>query len=64
MLQHEKKIPSRLKEDVHKSYIMPATLYVNNAWCVKECWMGILQKSERSIVNEIYGVQPKDIKNS
>ena len=36
-----------LKGAVYKSYVRPAILYESEAWCLKECEMGILQRTEK-----------------
>ena len=54
----------KLKEAVNKSYVRPAILYGSEAYCLKESEMGILQRTERSIVIAKCGVQLKDRKRS
>ena len=49
---------------VYQSYARPAILYASEAWCLKECEMGILRRTERSMVRAMYGVQLKDRKRS
>ena len=39
-------------------------LYGSEAWCLKESEMGILRRTERSIVRAMCGVQFKDRKRS
>ena len=39
-------------------------LYGSEAWCLKESDMGILQRTERSMVRAMCGVQLKDRKRS
>ena len=41
---------------------MPAILYGSEAWCLKESEMGILQRTEGSMVRAMCGVQLKDRK--
>ena len=41
-LLHGKRIPLKLKGAVYKSYVRPAILYGNEAWCLKESEMGVL----------------------
>ena len=36
----------KLKGTVYRSYIRPVILHGNEAWCLKESEMGILQKTE------------------
>ena len=52
------------KGSVYKSYVRPAIQYGSESWCHKECEMGILRRTERSMVRAICGVQPRDIKRS
>ena len=61
-LLHGMRFPLKLKGAVHKSYVRPAILHGNEAWCLKESEMGILQKTERSTVREMCAVQLKDRK--
>ena len=44
--------------------LRPAILYGSEAWCLKESEMGILQRTERSMVRALCGVQLKDRKRS
>ena len=53
----------RLKGAVCRSYVKPAILYGSEAWCLKESEMGILCRTERSMVRAICGVQLKARKN-
>ena len=41
-LLHGRKFPLKLKWAVYKSYVRPAVLYEDEAWCLKESEMGIL----------------------
>ena len=50
------------KRSVYKSYISPAILYGSEAWCLKEREMGILRRTERSMVRVMCGVQFKNRK--
>ena len=59
-----RRFPLWLKGDVYKSYVRPAILCGNEAWCLRESEMGILQRTERSMVREICGVQLKHRKRS
>ena len=54
----------RLKGAVHKNNIRPAILYGSEAWCLKESEMGILQRTERTMVRAMCGVQLQDRKIS
>ena len=49
---------------VIKSYITRAILYGRDEWCLKESEMGILRRTERSIVKAMCGLQLKDRKTS
>ena len=53
-----------LKGAVYKIYLSPAMLYGSEAWCLKESEIGILRRTERSVVRAMYGVQLKDRKRS
>ena len=53
-----------LKGAVYESYVRPAILYESEAWCLKESEMRVLQRSERSMVRAMCGVQPKNRKRS
>ena len=37
-----RRLPSKLKGAIYKNYVRPATLYVNEAWRLKESKVGIL----------------------
>ena len=63
-LLYGRRFPLRLKGAVHKGYVRPAILYGSKAWRLKESEMEILQKTERSIVRVMCGVQHKDRKRS
>ena len=43
-LLYGKRFPLRLKWAVYESYVRPVILYVSDAWCLKECEMGILRR--------------------
>ena len=45
-----RKFPLSMKGAVYRSYVRPAILYGSEAWCLKESEMGILQRTERSMV--------------
>ena len=45
-----------------KCYVWPAILHESGAWCLKESEMGILRRTERSLVRAMCGVQLKDRK--
>ena len=52
-----RRFPLKLKGVVYRSYVRPAILHGSEAWCLKESDMIILQRTERSIVREMCGVQ-------
>ena len=56
--------PLMLKGAVYKSYVRPAVLYGSEAWCLRESEMGILQRTKRSMVRAMCGVQLLDRKRS
>ena len=59
-----RRFPLRLKEAVYESHTKLAILYESEAWCLKESEMEILQRTERSMVRAMCGVQLKDGKRS
>ena len=63
-LMYGGRFPLRLKGTVYKSYTSPAILYGGDAWCLKEGEMGILQRTEGSMVRAMCGEQFKDRKIS
>ena len=63
-LLHGRRFPLKQKAAVYMSYVRPAMQYGSDAWCLKESEMGILQKTGRSIVRAMCGVQLKDRKIS
>ena len=63
-LLHDRRFLPKLKGAVYKSYVKPAILDGSEAWCLKERDMGILRRTERSMVRAMYGVQLKDRKRS
>ena len=63
-LLYDRRFSLRLKGVVYGSYIRSAVLYGSEAWCLKESEMGILRRTERSMVRAMYGVQFRDIKRS
>ena len=58
-LLYGRRFPLELEGAVYKSYIRPAILYGSEAWCLKESEMGILQRTERSLVRAMCGVHLK-----
>ena len=56
-LLYGRRFPLGLKGAVYKSYVRPAILYGSEAWCLKENEMGILRRTERSMVRVMCGVQ-------
>ena len=61
-LLYGRRFPLRLKGAVYESYLRLAILYGSEACCLKECEMGILRSTERSMVREMCGMQRKDRK--
>ena len=57
-------IPPKLKMAAYRSYVKPAILYGSEAWCLKESDIGILQRTERSMVRTMCGAKLKDRKGS
>ena len=60
-LLHGRRFPLKPKWAVYKSYVRPATLHGNEAWCLEESEMGIL-RTEISMVRAMCGVQLKERK--
>ena len=56
--------PLRPKRTVYKSIVRPALLYGSEALCLKDSEIGILQRTGRSMVRAMCGVQLKDRKRS
>ena len=56
--------PLMLKGAVYWSYLRPAILYGSEVWCLEENEMGILQRTERSMVRAMCRVLLKDRKRS
>ena len=63
-LLYGRRFPLRLKGAVYRSYVRPAILYGSKAWCLKESDMGILRRTERSMVRAMCGGQCKDRQRS
>ena len=49
-MQHGRRFPLRLKGAVYISYVRPVILHGSEAWCLKESEMGMLRRTERSMV--------------
>ena len=56
-LLYGRRFPLWLKVFIYTSYVRPAMLYRCEAWCLKESEMGILRRTERSMVRAMCGVQ-------
>ena len=54
----------KLKQAVYKSHVRPAILCGSEEWWQKESEMGIVRRTERSMVRAMCGVQHTDIKRS
>ena len=52
--------PLKLKGIVYMSFVRPAILYGCEAWRLKESEMGILRRTDRSMVRAMCGVQLRD----
>ena len=52
-LLHGRRFPLRLNGAVYMSYVRPAILYGSEAWRLKESEMGIVQRTERSMVRSL-----------
>ena len=63
-LLYGRKFPLRLEGTVYESYVRPAIMCGNAAWCLKESEMGILQRRQRCMVRAMCGVQLIDRKRS
>ena len=59
-LLYSRKFPLRLKGVVYKSYVRPAILYGSEMWCLRESEMGVLWRTESSMVRAMCGVQLND----
>ena len=59
-----RRFPLRLKEAVCRSYVRPAILYGCEEWCLMESEIGILQRTKRSMVRAMCGVELKHGKSS
>ena len=59
-LLHGKRFPLELKGAAYKSYVMPAILYGSEAWCMKESQVGILRRTEISMMRAMFGVELMD----
>ena len=49
-LLYGRRFPLRLNWDVNESYVRPIMQCGCDAWCLKECEMGVLRRTERSMV--------------
>ena len=63
-LLHGMRFPLKLKGGVYRRYARPAVLHGSEAWYMKERDMEILQRTERSMVRAMCGVQLQDRKRS
>ena len=61
-LLYGRRFPLKQKGAVHRSYVRLAILHGSEAWYLKESEMGILRRTERSMVRTMCGEQLKDIK--
>ena len=58
------RFPLKLKRTDYNNYVRPAILYGSEAWHLKESEIGILRRTEISMVRAMCGVQLKDTKRS
>ena len=63
-LLYGRRFPLMLKWAVYSSYVRSAILYGSEACCLKESEMGILRRTERSMVRAMCRAQLKDRKRS
>ena len=49
---------------VHESYVRPAILYGCESWCLEGSEIGIFQRTKRSMVRAMCGVQHNDAERS
>ena len=62
-LLHERRFTLRMKGMVYRTCVRPAMLCGSETWCLKENEMGILRRTERSMVRSMCGVKLMDRKN-
>ena len=60
--EYGRRFPLMVKGAVYKSYVRPAILYGSEVLCLKESKIGILRRTEGSMVRAMCGVQLKDWK--
>ena len=63
-LLYGRRFTLKLKGAVYWSHVGPAIQYGSEAWFLKESDMGILQRTERSTVRAMCGVEFKNSKRS
>ena len=63
-LLHGRIFPIELKGAMCKRYVSPVILYESEVWCLNESEMGMLRRTEGSMVIVMCGVQLKDRKRS
>ena len=56
-LLYGKRFSLRVKKVFYESYVRPAILYGTEAWCVKECEMGISRRTVGTMLIAICGLQ-------
>ena len=49
----------KLKGAVYNSYVRPVILHGSEVWCQKESEMGMIRRTERSMVTAMFQVQLK-----
>ena len=63
-LLYGRRFPLKLEGPVYRSYVRPEILYGSETWWLKESEMGILRRTERSMMGAMCGLQLKDRKRS
>ena len=63
-LLYVRRFPLKLKGAVCRNYVRQAILCESETWCLKESEMGILRRTDRSMVRAMCGIQLKDIRRS
>ena len=59
-LLYGRRVSLRFNGAVYKSYVMAAILYGSETWCLEHSEMGILRRTEKSMVRAMCEVQLKD----
>ena len=59
-----KRFSLKIKEKVYKSCVRSTMLYGSETWCLRECELAVLRRTERAMAREMCGVKLKDRCNS